>query len=316
MGTMETKAAVLQELNAYKGSVYQIIPDPGMPDLKKINDLFGAADAISLQCAARYRRQLWIMAFVGTLLTAFFLLYSEINLYVMILLCGAVLLVMQLLARQAKKSGCHKKYLQYRVLAETLRVQCFLRMSGTKRDAGELLPWPLRIGIPWLEDVLAEIPPRQASKQSVLDVWIRDQHAYHARALKRTEKKEGRDERVSRIVRLVTLTVYFAAVVLELSVFSHLAASDAVGIARGVLKFLLGTMSAVTLFTGTYYGRMSLSNVIDDHKRMLALYEHAEKEILEKGENEELLLSLARECLNENASWYAYQSKNEPTLAL
>ena len=302
METMETKAAVLQELNAYKGSVYQIIPDPGMPDLKKINDLFGAADAISLQCAARYRRQLWIMAFVGTLLTAFFLLYSEINLYVMILLCGAVLLVMQLLARQAKKSGCHKKYLQYRVLAETLRVQCFLRMSGTKRDAGELLPWPLRIG--------------QASKQSVLDVWIRDQHAYHARALKRTEKKEGRDERVSRIVRLVTLTVYFAAVVLELSVFSHLAASDAVGIARGVLKFLLGTMSAVTLFTGTYYGRMSLSNVIDDHKRMLALYEHAEKEILEKGENEELLLSLARECLNENASWYAYQSKNEPTLAL
>ena len=189
-------------------------------------------------------------------------------------------------------------------------------MSGTERDVAELLPWPLRIGIPWLEGILAEIPPRQDSKQSVLDIWIRNQHDYHARALKRTEKKDSRDQRVTRIVRILTLTVYFAAVVLELSVFSHLAASDAVSVGRGVLKFLLGTMSAVTLFTGTYYGRMSLSNVIDDHKRMIALYEHAENEIQENGENEELLLSLARECLNENASWYAYQSKNEPSLTL
>lgn len=316
MGMMETKDAVLQELNAYKGSAEKIIPDDGTPELKKINDMFGAADAISLQCGKQYRRQLWMMAFIGTLLTAFFLLYSEINLYGMILLCGAVILVMQMLAKQAKKSGCHRKYLRYRVLAETLRVQCFLKLSGTDQDVTKLLPWPLRIGIPWLEDVLTEISPRHTAKQSVLDVWIRNQHDYHARALKRTEKKDGRDQKVTRIVRIVTLTVYFAAVVLELCVFSHIAASDTVGIGRGVLKFLLGTMSAVTLFTGTYYGRMSLSNVIDDHKRMLALYEHAEKEILEKGENEELLLSLARECLNENASWYAYQSKNEPSLTL
>ncbi len=316
MEMVETKAAVMQELNAYKGPTDKIIPNADTPDIKIINDLFGAADAISLQFGKRYRRQLWIMAFVGTLLAAFFLLYSEINLYGMILLCGAMLLIMQMLARQAKKSECHRKYLRYRVLAETLRVQCFLRMSGAKQDAGDLLPWPLRIGIPWLKDVLDEIPSRRDSKQSVLDVWIRSQHDYHARALKRTEKKDSRDQMVTLIVRLVTLIMYLAAVVLELCVFSHLATSDAVGIGRAVLKFLLGTMSAVTLFTGTYYGRMSLPDVIDDHKRMLALYEHAENEIIENGEREELLISLARECLNENASWYAYQSKNEPSLTL
>lgn len=61
---------------------------------------------------------------------------------------------------------------------------------------------------------------------------------------------------------------------------------------------------------------MSLSNVIDDHKKMIALYETAEKEISQKGESEELLLFLAREFLNENNTWYAYQSKNGPDIVI
>ena len=75
-------------------------------------------------------------------------------------------------------------------------------------------------------------------------------------------------------------------------------------------------MSAVTLFTGSYYGKMSLSNVIDDHKRMIALYETAEEQMLREGESGELLLFLARECLNETSTWYAYQSKNKPDIVI
>lgn len=75
-------------------------------------------------------------------------------------------------------------------------------------------------------------------------------------------------------------------------------------------------MSAITLFTGSYYGKMSLSNEIDDHQRMIALYESAEEEIAKNGENEQLLLYLAREFLNENSTWYAYQSKNKPDITI
>jgi hypothetical protein len=73
-------------------------------------------------------------------------------------------------------------------------------------------------------------------------------------------------------------------------------------------------MSAITLFTGSYYGKMSLSNTIDDHRRMSSLYQKAEKDIMKNGESEELLISLAREYLIENSTWYSYQTKNKPDL--
>ena len=69
-------------------------------------------------------------------------------------------------------------------------------------------------------------------------------------------------------------------------------------------------MSAVTLFMSSYYGKMSLQNVIDDYRRMIGLYRQVKKEITDNGENEEVALYLARECLNENSVWYRYQSRN------
>lgn len=54
-------------------------------------------------------------------------------------------------------------------------------------------------------------------------------------------------------------------------------------------------MSAATLFTGSYYGKMSLLNSIDDHRRMVMLYEKSENEVLQNGESEEIIMELARE---------------------
>ena len=39
-------------------------------------------------------------------------------------------------------------------------------------------------------------------------------------------------------------------------------------------------------------------------------------DILKSGESEELLLSLAREFLGENSTWYAYQSTNGPDIVI
>ena len=87
---------------------------------------------------------------------------------------------------------------------------------------------------------------------------------------------------------------------------------------RSILKIVIGTMSAATLFTGSYYGKMSLSNTIDDHRRMAILYEKAEQDIVQNEgvEDEELIIKLAREFLIENSTWYSYQSKNNPDLTI
>ena len=85
---------------------------------------------------------------------------------------------------------------------------------------------------------------------------------------------------------------------------------------RSIMKIVIGTMSAATLFTGSYYGKMSLSNIIEDHRRMTMLYEKVENEIFQNGETEELIITLAKEFLIENSTWYSYQSKNTPNLTI
>ena len=313
---MDPKAIFFREKSACSGSQTHIMDGAEGAMLSDIDQLFGAADVLSVQNARRHRRLLFLLAVTGTLLTLTFLLYDEAELHNLIFACGAMILCLFLIHRVGGRSECHRKHLEYRVLAECLRVQFFLTYAGLPTRVSEIMPWSIRKGIPWVRKVLEEIPAGEAGeRRSVLDPWIRQQRSYHEAALKKAEATSARDSRTSRIVLLITIAAYFAALLYELAVYRSLAGAHA-DLIRAVLKIILGTMSAAALFTGSYYGKMSLGNDIDDHGRMIDLYRTVEEEIARHGESEELLLFLAREFLNENSAWYAYQSKNTADIVM
>ena len=200
------------------------------------------------------------------------------------------------------------------------------------------MPWFVKKDVPWIREVLKTVPPVNTNEKSqIINCWIRDQMKYHQKALNRTTIQKQRDKRISRRVLYITIATYIIALLFEIYVFAtpgeiHYNLLDPVlktlndwGIMlsysqtemiRAILKIVLGTMSAATLFTGSYYGKMSLSLTIEDHRRMAMLYEKAENKIVQNGgeENEDLILSLAHEFLIENSTWYAYQKKNQPSL--
>lgn len=315
--SIDEKEAFFADRESCRLPLTHITDGAADPALDETDALFGAADVLSVKNAEKHRRILLALSAAGTLLTLAFLLYDEAEWHGLILACGVMILCLVLIRRLSARLDCHRRYLQYRVLAECLRVQYFLSLAGTGTRAADMLPWSVRRGIPWVEEILTELPlPEPEEKRPVLDCWIRDQKRYHEKALKRTESREKKDGRAAKAVLAVTLAAYVAALVFELVLLRRDPGAANADTVRAVLKIVLGTMSAVTLFTGSYYGKMSLSNVIDDHKRMISLYETAEERILRDGESEELLLFLARECLNENSTWYAYQSKNKPDLVI
>ena len=285
--------------------------------LLRTDELFEAADGLSIRNAKRHRRILFALSMGGMLLTLFFLLYDEAELHGLILACGVMVLYLFFIRFLARRLDCHRKYLEYRVLAECLRCRFFLCLAGVRVPVTQILPWSLRQAIPWIPEVLSSLSGEMpAEKQPVLDQWIRSQKSYHEEALAKVSLKNRRDGRTAKIVLTVTILLYIAALFYELILYRNIATGEHADLIRAVLKILLGTMSAVTLFTGSYYGKMSLSQSIDDHKRMIALYEEVEAEKTTKGESEDLLLFLAREFLNENSTWYAYQSKNTPDISL
>ena len=298
------------------GALYTVGDAAGDEVLERLNLLYGQADALSVANARIYKRMLWAIAGAATLLTLFFLLYDEAELHGLIIACGIMLGTLALLSRYARRLGCHGKYLEYRVLAESARVGWYLRYAGADAKAADLMPWSLKQSIPWVHALLQESEKGQAGpKRPVLAHWIEDQRSYHSRALDRTRAQKRVDERSSRIAIAATAVVYLAALAFELAVMAGALPAVGLNTIRAGLKIALGVFSAATLFTGSTLGKLSLDNVIADHGRMVALYDEFEAEAA-GGETEDLVVSLARECLNENATWYAYQGMNTPDVSL
>lgn len=310
------------------------------PALKEIDEMYGAADVLSFENSKKHRNNLWLLSFFGTAIAFFFLLYDEAELHWFIFICIVLILFLINTNKLAAYKGRHRKYVEYRVLAETLRVHYFLSIAGIKNYTSIIFPWFTKKGAPWINEILLSLPEYNASeKREIINCWIRNQREYHEGALKKATKKKERDDIHTTRALYITLATYIIALGFEvfmlffnpsgeihLNIFEVILNTlqnwgimvgyDQVDMIRAILKIVIGSMSAFTLFLGSYYGKMSLSNEIDDHRRMIMLYDEAEIEILQKGETEELIISLAQEFLIENSSWYAYQSKNTPDLTL
>ncbi len=313
---MNKKEIFYQDKNNCKTPFTHIEEGITNPSLKAIDEIYGAADVLSIENAKKHQKILLILSVFGTLITLAFLLYDEAELHGLILACIIMIIFLFMIRRIAYNLDCHRKYIEYRVLAETLRVQYFLSIAGIKTQITDILPWFIKKGIPWIEEMLLTLPAVEiGEKKSILKCWIQDQKAYHDSAVIKSEKMKKRNNNVKYVVTAITIIAYIVTLIFELFIYNNPSDIDA-NIIRAILKIIVGTMSAMTIFTSSFYGKMSLTNIIEDHKRMSSLYEKTENEILQHGENEEELLELARECLIENSAWYSYQTKNKPDIII
>ena len=290
------------------------------PELQKLDEIYQTADGLSMRFAKQYRGMLAGLALTGTALTMAFLLYDEAELTWMILLCGAVILIAFLLLRRAGRTACHRRFIEYRVLAETLRVQLFLRFAGSGLQAQRVLPWTQKQETAWILCAVCALnaAPLPERREKVLDCWVKAQLDYHRQAGKRTAAKHKKQGRILGCAMVLSIIGYLFLLVYELTcgglIFSPVYPPADPERVRTVMKAVLGTLSAGTLFMASYYGKMSLSRVTGDHEKMTVFYQKAADRIVRCGENEQMLETLAREELTENGNWSSYQRDNAPEL--
>ena len=330
LGDSKTCQALMdrtEEFNALSDSAapapYPLLPDEGRSDplLGRMEGIYRRADQLSLQYARIYRRILICLAVVSTLITASFLLYDEANMHWLILVCGFALLLAWFLQRYARRSNCHRRYLEYRVLAESLRAQAFLRYAGVGREAVTLLPWSQQAETPWIAMAMTVLGvgegPREA--HDIRTCWAEDQLRYHEKAQKKGQVKLRGSGRVVGAALLVSIVLYLAALVFELlfgGVLPHFPAILDAESYRTLLKLVLGSISAATLFISNYYGKLSLSRGVEDHEKMAIFYRRITERLDACGQDESLLLLLGREELIENGNWCSYQRDNTPDFSL
>ena len=144
------------------------------------------------------------------------------------------------------------------------------------------------------------------------------QRLYHEAGGRKAGKRKERSDRVVSVATGFSAAFYIAALVYEL-IWGGLIFRPTGGIGnpetgRTLLKIILGTLSAGTLFVASYYGKMSLGRKTEDHQKLERFYARAEEQLDRWGQSEILLEQLAREELTENGNWCSYQKDNAPEI--
>ncbi|WP_407374861.1 hypothetical protein [Methanobrevibacter sp.] len=315
---MNLKETFLKEKQTIKSSELTHIEDNIPSPLKEIDDLYGAADALSIKNSQKHEQNLKNVAYLAPAIAFLFLIYDEVEQHWLIVICIILIFILIYAFRSSRSERNHEKYLEYRVLAESLRTQYFLSIAGAKTKVTDIMPWFIKNDVKWVYQILSGLDlSKPVEKRPVVNLWINDQRDYHFSAFQRAVKHKETNDLIERIVLGVTVLTYFITLAFEAYMYLY-PVLDAVtaGKIRAGLKISIGTMSAITIFLSNYYGKMSLSSKVEEHRRMGMLFEKTSIQIRNNKyvEREEDIVDLARECLIENTTWYAHQKKNKPDL--
>ena len=318
------KTDEFNRLAADTNAAGQLLPEhePDNAVLGRLEVLYHVADALSLSFAKKYRRVLALLAAASTVVAAAFLLYDEVGLSWMLFFCGAMLIGAWACRHYAVRSDCHRRYIEYRALAESLRVQAFLRYAGSALEAADFFTWTQQTETAWVMDALCALTIGDAPyrEHDVRACWVEEQRAYHQSAKKKTLRKSSRSDRIVSAALVVSVALYVIALAFELLfgglVFSPVMLFSNIEVWRVVLKVSLGSVSAATLFIANYYGKLSLPRQLADHTKMARFYAKMLEKLSTQGQTDELLAVLAREELTENGNWCSYQRDNRPDISL
>ncbi len=313
-----------------------LLPDKYINDsekLKCLNALYSKADALSLRFQMRYIRAIRWFSMFGVLLVLLFLLYDEFESDIFLLCYGLLIIIYLQSFVMTQKSKVHIKYLQYRVLSETLRVQFYILATGSCKNIGTAFTWTQKQDSTWVKEAMSalligtqDIP--NIPDEIIKKYWIDGQLEYHKKALKRDKRRHQTNENIAKGMLICSILLFVIVLTMEFlfdsTITKQIITNPLPGFflhhngqvitLRSLLKMVLGGISAITVFISGYYGKLSFERKSFDHEKMVLLYSAANSQFdNEYFDRTKLFLELAREEIIENGNWFSYCRENPPS---
>jgi len=309
-----------KELLDIKGYNDELLPKEYTKDfLLSFSTIYKDSDKLSMHFQKKYLNALTCFSIFGVLLVLCFLIFSEMKMSIALLFYGIIMLLYFASYIYVKRYGAHKKYIQYRMLSETMRTQFYLLASGFNLNIGQAFTWTQKKDASWVSIATSVLLIGTNTKNDIpyeiiKEYWIDGQYNYHSKALVRDGNKRNINDHTAKAMLIASAILYIIVFALE---FFLTPIVDDKAYMLYLLKVLLGLVSAVTVFLSNYYGKLSLGRKSEDHKKMASLYGKTKK-LYESGkfEPQQLFYELAREEIIENGNWMSYCKENPPTFNL
>lgn len=287
--------------------------------------LFEMADALANTYQSRVHKTLAAVFALAVLTGLAFILYSEfddmessIYAFLGFLVLGIVL------AGVARRRQWHRKYLDYRVLAEGLRVQYFWAIAGIHGEGHTKFAYDnfLRqrdMELGWIRNVMrvAGTPgdaeaatPGEAGLKFVIDNWIGSQK--NPGQLQYYREKAGVRSRMQVVTEAITMGCLWAGigVALVLAFFSA-----EIGDMRHALIVLMGVLPLIAGVAEVYTQRKADRELTKQYVFMEHVFANASRRIEQAGsdaEKREVLQGLGDAALSEHAEWILIHRERQP----
>ena len=283
--------------------------------LEPVDTTFRVADFLAIHYQKKSLYTLRVTHAFAFAMGALFILYSELAaeqplLYLFLVCFGAATLVQGLASRR----GWFRKYLDYRTLAEGLRVQFYWALAGISQNDLENYSHDefLQLQDPevgWIRNTMRvagtvtdAIPHDNSAALGVaIDEWVGDGHTgqlgyYAHKALDRTRRR-----RITDLLGRVSL-VASAVVVIVLLVAGTRLPPDLFG----PMLALMGILLLLFAVRHAYAHAIAESELIKQYEFMLRIFANAGKRLGTAGsdrQRRQILTVLGRSALDEHAQW-------------
>lgn len=278
--------------------------------------LFATADWLAMHFQKRVLLGLRIIytaaALMGIAFTAYDNLPRSDNMLYVFLLLFSVGVITSIIA---KRRAWHRKYLDYRALAEGLRVQCYWRRAGISLTtdpefAHDSLMQKQDIELGWVRNVMRSAglggnaypaQPSEAQVRAVIEDWVGDEnHGELGYYRRRTEQRE-RTHHVNEMIGAICL---LAAIMVSvfMAVFLHELSADA----KNDLITVMAIFSIVAAVREAYSYRKADRELIRQYRFMSRVFGDARKALDRTDSVEEqrgILRALGEASLAEHVEW-------------
>ena len=234
-----------------------------------------------------------------------------------------------------KKKGWFDRYLEYRALAEGLRVERFWQIAGLGYGEARVEAFDLylrkQVGqIGWIRESLRALScyeggsSKEPARQFIYEHWVKEQADYFSAAAERDRLKLRRFRRIATPLYGAGLIAALAIRGLTYASSTFLSTHRPFGLALRLLLLTPGLGGLVS----SYSGHLALDEQEKTYRRMAQLFCLGKQKIEASGAQpdlsffEAIIRALGSEALRENADWlhlhstHPVQSPNVPRVSL
>lgn len=275
---------------------------------------YGIADALAMRYQAKRRRIMTGLFTLVVLAFLFFQVYAYLIASPFLLLCYPLLLsVAYILYFRARRREYQDKHLEYRALAEGLRVQFFWLLAGIDEDPSEHYLQKHAGNLDWIRRAIRAVrlmactPENEGRSGSCVETvrehWVVGQLSYFTKARSRDERRVGRQEVICKYLFASAMLLVF--VVLYLELFGHSADQFWKSLTELILEMQLAVAAAVAGFSE----KMAFAEQAKQYSRMEWLFRYVSDKldlVLKNGNADgakRLFRNLGIEALAENGDW-------------